>query len=201
MKPSSALIVAVAVLVVVATSVGEGIAADVPPDVSGDWSVTLSIEVEGWTYYTSCLLYLDQEIDVISGPMACADAGSGHVEGKIDKAGAFEFSANDPPLPSTVVGTVSLDDVLQGTWRLLDISSGYFGARRPAVAQWGDASCDYEVNGGDAVRLLQEVAEARLVPARCSWYADVNVDGIISAIDALLILQREAGLLDRLPVV
>lgn len=61
----------------------------------------------------------------------------------------------------------------------------------------GDANCNGVVNVSDAYWILAAHAGlAEEVP--CPTLADVDGDGRIGAIDALLILQLDAGLIDAL---
>ncbi len=62
----------------------------------------------------------------------------------------------------------------------------------------GDVNCDIDVNGIDAVLVLQYSA-ALIGPPFCERNADVNEDGTVNSIDAALILQFTAGLVERLP--
>lgn len=73
---------------------------------------------------------------------------------------------------------------------------GYISSPQPASI--GDVTCDGRVDSRDAAALLQ--LEARRVGAiPCQHAADVNGNGDPGVLDALLILQYDAGLLDHIP--
>ncbi|MEX0785929.1 MAG: dockerin type I repeat-containing protein [Dehalococcoidia bacterium] len=73
---------------------------------------------------------------------------------------------------------------------------GYISSPRPA--RIGDVTCDGRVDSRDASAILQ--FEARRVTAiPCQHAADVNGNGDPGVLDALLILQYDAGLLDHIP--
>lgn len=65
----------------------------------------------------------------------------------------------------------------------------------------GDADCSAFVDSRDAAVILQ--ADVGLLPVSylCADTADVDGNGRINPIDALLILQYDAGIIDALPQV
>lgn len=69
----------------------------------------------------------------------------------------------------------------------------------PPAPLLGDVGCDENVNGVDAMLVLQ--LAARLIGTlACPTVAAVNGDGRTNSVDAALILQLDAGLIDRLPL-
>ena len=69
--------------------------------------------------------------------------------------------------------------------------------RSPEPAELGDANCDGETNALDSILMLQMFADLMaMVP--CLNVADVNGSTVIGPIDALLVLQYDAGLLSEL---
>lgn len=63
------------------------------------------------------------------------------------------------------------------------------------LAQTGNVNCDLRTDSRDAVLILQRQARLILEPA-CYAEADVDRSGTADAVDALMILQFEAGLWD-----
>ena len=65
----------------------------------------------------------------------------------------------------------------------------------------GDANCDGSADSQDALLILQVVAELTTsLGLPCIADADIFPDGALNSIDALSILQSEAGLIGALPV-
>ena len=68
----------------------------------------------------------------------------------------------------------------------------------PEPAEAGDVNCDGLTDSRDSYLLLQLAAD-RQPNLLCRHAADVNGDGAIGPLDALLVLQYDAGLLVQLP--
>ena len=72
------------------------------------------------------------------------------------------------------------------------------GAVPAGAALTGDADCSGTVNARDALAILQ--ADVGLLPVSflCASSADVSHDGRINVVDAELVLQFSAGVIDHL---
>ncbi len=82
------------------------------------------------------------------------------------------------------------------------VASGSLPSARIGMAQHeamrGDADCSGAVNSGDALWVLQYVVRnVAFLP--CPQAADSDGDGVVTAVDALLDLQLDAGLIGALP--
>lgn len=175
--------------------------ADEPVDISGDWKVTLVLEVSGSTFYSECLAWVVQKGASLDVAISCQGTGSGgRMTGTIDKTGAFALSGPIGGVHHDFSGTYGNDgsDYLNGTWSV--VAGGRLGARRWRPDQWGDFDCSYEATSVDVLAVLQHSATGDGPSYNCAAYADVDVDGRINSVDALLILQLEAGLVVRLPI-
>ena len=189
----------------VVTIVGGRSHAQTQIDISGDWGVVATITVppdivRDVVLTTECLLLIVQDDRSLSAAMACQGfGGGGRLIGSIDDAAAFSLPGDVAIISVELSGTVSDDEQsIEGTFSIAK-ASGTFSGRRIA-SLWGDADCNRIVTSVDALLVLQ--VHGRVVHGvlpRCSEFADVNVDGRVNSVDALLIQQREAGLIDRLP--
>jgi hypothetical protein len=61
----------------------------------------------------------------------------------------------------------------------------------------GDADCNQTVDAGDLLAVLLTLGTESAAP--CSGYADVNCDGVVSGLDAVLILRYVSGLASAIP--
>ena len=101
---------------------------------------------------------------------------------------------------------------VRGPWGrlLLEVNGEYGGgclgashgattaASSPNPASLGDANCDDRIDSRDATMIMQLFAGlSRFLP--CQHAADVNGNGGVGPLDALLILQYNAGMLESLP--
>ena len=172
-----------------------------------------------WVSGSPCLLYLERDGDDLTGGWACGATGNGQLDGTANGS-EFSFGVVIQPTGSY---RLTVDGVLSENGRQLEASwmfdtdldkhppvTGEFGETLRSGPGWADMNCDGAVNSLDAYYLLTGERE------RCSkhnrfisqvsvdnWWADggdVNLDGRWDSRDALLILQLDAGLIERLPV-
>jgi hypothetical protein len=61
----------------------------------------------------------------------------------------------------------------------------------------GDADCNETVDVNDLLAVLQTLGGVGAAP--CSGYADVNCDGIVSGLDAVIILRHVSQLTSTIP--
>ena len=61
----------------------------------------------------------------------------------------------------------------------------------------GDADCNETVDVSDLLAVLLALGDAGTAP--CSAYADVDCDGVVSGLDALLILRYISQLASAIP--
>ncbi len=206
-------LILLAIMVALATGVAAqpATAQEEERDIAGYWVV--------WVSGSPCLLYLERDGEDLGGGWACGATGNGQLDGTADGS-EFSFSVVIQPTGNY---SLTVDGVLSENGRHLEASwtfdtdldkyppvTGEFGETLRSRPGWADMNCDGAVNSLDAYYLLTGERE------RCSknnrfisqvsvenWWADggdVNLDGRLDSRDALLILQVEAGLIERLPV-
>lgn len=182
--------------------VGRVARAQEPVDISGDWTMTLALDVSGNRFGTTCLVWIAQESASLRAAIACVgDGAGGRLTGTIDNAGAFSLSGSIADLHHDFSGTFTSKGGgrLSGTFTV--VPTGHFQGVRSDFLHWGDFDCRGGVGALDVLNVLQRSAKGiGRVYDGCGAFTDVNVDGHIDPIDALLILQYEAGLMPRLPV-
>ena len=88
--------------------------------------------------------------------------------------------------------------ILAGSSLAADCAPNVGVIRAPEPAEIGDANCDGERNALDSILMLQLFANLK-VSVPCQNVADVNGSGVIGPVDAMLVLQFDAGLLSHLP--
>ena len=182
-------------------------------DIAGYWLVWI------FNSQSPCLLFLERDGTDLTGGWACGDTGNGPLDGTTDGS-EFSFS-----VATQLTGNFRLagDGVLsengrhlEGSWMFdTDLDkypplTGEFGETIRSGPRWADMNCDRAVNSLDAYYLLTSESEqclhqiSEVLTVRIdNWWtqgADVNLDGHRDSRDALLILQLEAGLIERLPV-
>ncbi len=87
--------------------------------------------------------------------------------------------------------TASLDGAATLRWEV--------DVREMEPRLYGDVNCNYAASAVDALLLLQVITGLR-TGFSCAEGADVSEDGTTDAVDAALVLQFSAGMLERLPV-
>ena len=204
------------VLLAIMVALGTGAAAQ-PADaddeggyIAGYWLV--------WFFSSTnpCLMFVERDGGDLSAGLVCLGA-NGVLEGHVFEDGAFDLTRDlSTEVTQTISGQVSKSGrTLDGTWVLrsdADVEPQYLdgplnGER--SVPRWADMNCDGSVNSLDALYVLVRESEdcveyltVQAVPVDNFWAqgADVNLDNTIGSRDALLILQLDAGLIERLPV-
>ena len=182
-------------------------------DIAGYWLVWI------FNSQSPCLLFLERDGTDLTGGWACGDTGNGPLDGTTDGS-EFSFS-----VATQLTGNfrLAVDGVLSENGRHLEGSwifdtdldkhppvTGEIGETIRSGPRWADRNCDRAVNSLDAYYLLTGEVEGCLSQEsevltilRENWHAqcsDVNLDGFTDGRDALLILQLDAGLIERLPV-
>ena len=186
-----------------------------PLDLTGDWPMSLSPE--------GCILYLEQAGVALTGAAACAGDWPKRLTGTVDPdQNAFEIIWT---LGSTIdirmEGTAEYSQFsrswfyISGTidWSFSsDLLPRGFSSYRLSGSIWGYPDCMPATTVGpftrppphnramDALFLAQFDAQLVDFGGLCLALCDVNLDQHVDSRDAMLILQVEAGLIPRLPV-
>jgi hypothetical protein len=143
------------------------------------------------------------EVEAYVGDTLCGQATlSDHppVLGLGELPGVRGFSRLVVPAASELAGcgvpgaTVSFRIAGGGTLRTYQWAAG---VQRIDIAPIGDANCSLGVRADDAAFILQLAAEL-IYRVPCLDGSDVNRDGDVNTIDASLVLQFVAGLIDEL---
>ena len=209
-------LVLLAIIVALAVGVAaQPVVAQEESRIAGDWVIQLAGPLGSSIV---CLLWIENADDKLTGAWSCPSAiGIGPLHGRILENDAFEFTVE------WSWGTLSLTGPLPGarwnsgvTWTLTsDTSKNPPVSREVLTADripplWGDMDCDGKVSSLDALYVLQQTSESCreqfntpmsiLVINFYAFGGDGNLDGQRDNRDALLILQVEAGLIERLPV-
>ena len=155
-----------------------------------------------------CVAWIQQEGSALSGALGCSVSSAGRISGTVSDTGEAIFSARSGPSVYAFQTSGPLDRAFVGTWERDDLS-GTFAADW-TTPRWADMNCDGSVSSLDAHFILTghigticRAMSGHLyfdVPNPFRSGADVNLDGRRDSRDALLILQLDAGLLERLPV-
>ena len=215
LRPLLLLAIIVALAMGVGASAQPANAQEEIDDIAGYWVV--------WTSGSPCLLFLERDGTDLTGGWACSATGNGQVHGTVAEDNAFNFIVVFQPFENyflTVDGVLTENRRhLEGSWTFdTDVDehppvTGEFGWGETLRSgpRWADMNCDRAVDSLDAYYLLTDEREGCLwqknrftQPSRIdNWWAqggDVNLDGFTDSYDALLILQLDAGLIERLPV-
>jgi hypothetical protein len=186
-----------------------------PLDLTGDWPISLSPE--------GCLLYLEQDGTSLTGAGACAGEWPKRLTGTVDpEQDAFEINWT---LGSTIdirmEGTAEYSQFSRSWFYISgtidssfssDLLPSGFDSYRISGSIWGTPNCMPPHPVGplprpsphnramDALLLVQYSAQLIDLGGLCLALCDVNLDQHVDARDAMLILQVEAGLIPRLPV-
>ncbi len=189
-----------------------------PLDLTGDWIITL----DGRNFprpasggFSPCVVYLEQNEPAVAGGIACKlEETAVRIDGTVNVAGeSMGLNWEDPGFGSfELEGSRSEDGrELTGTYTLslLPEVTNSFTMTRTFANYWGSITCQSvgplprsRVINGSLAALYALGLQDRIPSSYYSCVAilDVNVNGEVDALDALLILQREAGLIPRLPV-
>ena len=144
----------------------------------------------------------------------CHGLDNGLLSGDIEDDGTFSLSIAQQNGSLGIVGVLpNSESGFQGTWELFSEEgegSGPLGSIDVGdwlpPGRWGDMNCDASVNSIDAYYILTgrsrgcKDRQGLQLPNVMALGADANVDNVIDSRDALLILQQDAGLVERLPV-
>jgi len=187
--------------------------------VYSDWLLTLEYdELPSSTF--NCLLYVEADADSLSGGAVCGGSlSSGRFTGSVDED-AFSMTLRFDGETAKITGNLPTDDGgILGTWQHFDeeglpigVGGGVegFGLHPNYASRWGDMNCDGTINSLDARYVLMARSTwcrdegasipTTMLPNIMAAGADGNLDGSLDSFDALLILQVDARLIERLPV-
>ena len=164
-----------------------------------------------------CILWINRGGSASSGAAACHGFDNGRVAGGINPE-SFSFWIQQHDGTLRVEGTPPSGELgFRGTGERVGGQGepsggrGILGGRGSFTANlWGDMNCDSVVNSLDAYYILTKDSEECpdqgviipdvSIPNLMALGGDGNIDNVIDSRDALLILQVEAGLIERLPV-
>jgi len=164
----------------------------------------------------NCVAFLEQTVGDISGAVSCL-GNTARVSGTADlqeetfhldwtfSFGAFALDGARNPATGALTGTYTVSTLT---------GNDTFGIARTDQNLWGTARCFGARPGFDRPSQNRPVVNANVAAldalflqthlpfaqSLCLLVLDVNADGQIDARDAMLILQHEAGLIPRLPV-
>jgi hypothetical protein len=191
-----------------------------PFDPAGDWLIKFDGRnvpriASGGTF--TCIVYMDVA-STIAGASSCSSFGSSKITGNVDvetetlsidftnELGTFALSGIRDEEGLTVGSyTLSVFPDVVNKFRMSRLRTNYWGNKvcspdirvfvRPTIHVFGESAAAI-----DALRVAAGISGATPSNYSCNVILDVNLDNRIDGRDAMLILQNEAGLTPRLPI-